>query len=306
VEAVAVALAAVVTVGAELRLLLSAGDEGRQPADIAAAGVRLLLGRLVLLRLLLVLLLLMLLMLLRPPILRLRRAIRLRAAVRLRLLLLLLLRLEILLARDRLGNLRRLAVVAAAFVRSAGIVAGHLLLRRLRLVMRVLLPELFLRRGDEAEVMLGMLMVRFCGDVVAHRSRIAGKLQVFLGDVMGGTADLHVRAVRFINSRQRIMVVVMAAILVVALVVVVAVASPHALVLTVSHHGSPVHRLPVVAAVPPNSLTSTSRYGASGSAGLRRVQRTNPPHQQQQQHQQQQFPATIQPRRRLISRMRVA
>jgi hypothetical protein len=108
----------------------------------------------------------------------------------------LLLLLEILLAWDVLGNLRRLPLIAAAFVHSAAsVVACHLLLRRLRLVMRVLLPELFLRRGDQAKVMLGVLMVGFGGDMVAHRSRIAGELQVFLGDVMGGAANLHIRAV---------------------------------------------------------------------------------------------------------------
>src|SRR5688572_17068077 len=107
---------------------------------------------------------LLMLLLLRPRILRLRRAIRLRRAVGLLLLLL-----EILLALHRLRNLRRLAVIAAAFVRrTAGIVAGHLLLRRLRLIMRVLLPELFLRRGDQAKVVLGVLMMRFSGDMIAH------------------------------------------------------------------------------------------------------------------------------------------
>src|SRR5688500_6336181 len=98
---------------------------------------------------------------------------------------------------------------------------------------------------------------------------------------MGGAADLHIRAVRFINSRQRIVMVV-ATILVVALVVVVAVASPHALVLTVSHHGLPVRRLPVMAAVPPNSLTLTSRHGASGSSRRPAMRPADNPPQQQQ------------------------
>ena len=55
--------------------------------------------------------------------------------------------------------------------------------------------------------MLGVLMVRFGGDVIADRGRVARELQIFLGDVMRGAADLNVRAVQFVNSRQWIVVV---------------------------------------------------------------------------------------------------
>jgi hypothetical protein len=136
--------------------------------------------------------------------------------------------------------LTRLAGIVAAILG----IAVHILLgrRSLRLIVRILLAELLLRRRDQAQIMLGMLMVRFRSDVVADRGGIARELQVFLGDVVRGAADLNVRPVRLVDTRQWI--VVMAAIVmvmaIVIIIVVVAVASAHALVLTVSHHGSPV------------------------------------------------------------------
>jgi hypothetical protein len=86
--------------------------------------------------------------------------------------------------------------------------------------------------------MLGMLEIVFGGDRVAGALGIAGELQIFLGDVVRGAADLHLRPVRFVNPGQRIvMVSATAATAMVALVVPIS--SPHALVLSVSH-GSPV------------------------------------------------------------------
>ena len=43
--------------------------------------------------------------------------------------------------------------------------------------------------------MLGVLVVVLGGDVVAGGG-VARKLQIFLGDVVGGSADFHLRAVR--------------------------------------------------------------------------------------------------------------
>lgn len=96
-----------------------------------------------------------------------------------------------------------------------------LLAAALRLVERLALAELLLRGGDQAKIMLGMLVVIFCGHRVAGSLRVARHLNVFLGDVIGSAANFHLRAVRFIDPCQRIMTF--------------AVASPHALVLTVSH-----------------------------------------------------------------------
>ena len=240
-KAVALAALVVVAVRAELRRLLwrllrlAAGDERRQAADIVAE-IRLLLRLLGRLRLLLILLRL----LLRPRILRLllrlRCAVGLRAAVGLLLRLLLRL-LEILLVRH---PLRGLAGLLVAFVLPSAVVVAGTLRSRLRLVVRVLLPELLLRRSDQTQVMLGVLMVRLGGDVIANRRRIARELQIFLGDVMGGAADFHLRPVRLIHSRQRIVVVVTAVLIVliiIIIIIVIAIASAHALILSVSHHG---------------------------------------------------------------------
>ena len=110
------------------------------------------------------------------------------------------------------------AVVAACRLRCAA------LLRLLLLVIRILLAELLLRRGDQPEIMFGVLVVIFGGDRVSGALRVTRELDVFLGDLLSGAADFHVRAVRLVNSRERIL----------AFAVMVVVTSPHPLV-TVSH-----------------------------------------------------------------------
>src|SRR5262249_14913899 len=87
--------------------------------------------------------------------------------------------------------------------------------------VRVVLPKLFLRRRDQAEVMLGVLKVIFRCHRVTRGLGIARQLDVFLGDVVRSPADLHVGTVGFIDSRKRILAL--------------AVSPPHAFVLTVSH-----------------------------------------------------------------------
>jgi len=96
--------------------------------------------------------------------------------------------------------------------------------------VRIVLAELFLRGGDQAEIVLGVLVVVFSGDRVAGRLRVAGKLNVFFGDVGGISPDFDVGAVRLVNARHRIVILA---------VTVVVVAAAHAFVLTVSHD-SPV------------------------------------------------------------------
>ncbi len=91
----------------------------------------------------------------------------------------------------------------------------------LRLVEGLALAELFLRGSDQAKIMLSVLVVIFGGDWIAGGLGVAGKLNVFFGDMIGRTSDLHLRAIGFIDPRQRIMTL--------------AVASSHALILTVSH-----------------------------------------------------------------------
>jgi hypothetical protein len=57
--------------------------------------------------------------------------------------------------------------------------------------------------------------------------------------MMCGAADLHLRAIRFIDTRQRIVMMPTAAAATTVMALVIPVASPHALILSVSH-GSPV------------------------------------------------------------------
>src|SRR5437764_7184175 len=74
-----------------------------------------------------------------------------------------------------------LAVVAAA----DGLVAAGLLV----------LAELLLGCRDQAEIVLGVLVVVLGGDRVARGARIAGKLEIFFRDVRGRAADLDVGSV---------------------------------------------------------------------------------------------------------------
>lgn len=126
--------------------------------------------------------------------------------------------------RKRLGIARQIGLLLR-FARSvAGLVLAHerlrlvivaiesiigprlpatlaLLLRLLLIVVRVLLAELFLRGGDQAEVMLGMLIVILGGYRIAGPLRVACKLNVFFCDMRCGAADLYIGTVRFINAR---------------------------------------------------------------------------------------------------------
>ena len=76
---------------------------------------------------------------------------------------------------------------------------------RLRIVIGVLLAELFLRGGDQAEIMLGVLIVILGRHRIAGALRVARELDVFLRDVRGGAADFHVGPVQLVDPRQRIL-----------------------------------------------------------------------------------------------------
>jgi len=102
---------------------------------------------------------------------------------------------------------------------------------RTRLEIRVLLTELLLRGCDQAEIMFGVLEIIFSRDRISGRLGIACKLEIFVGDVIGRSANLHIRAIRLINARERILI---------APVVLLITAPAHTLVvvmmlLTVSH-----------------------------------------------------------------------
>ena len=156
-EAVGLAVMAVLALlgGLVMLRLLPAGDEGRQPVDVAFGGCVTLLRRPRLMRLVL---------LMRREGLCVARDIRLRLAR----------------AVGRFASTAhvRLSLVVAVLER---VVARSVALRTGE--VRIVLPELLLRRGDHAIVMLGVLVVVFRRDRVAGRVGIACELEVFLRDV---------------------------------------------------------------------------------------------------------------------------
>ena len=80
--------------------------------------------------------------------------------------------------------------------------------------------------------LMGKVTPDYWGTTAKEFNRIARELKIFLGDVRGGTADLDVGSVRFVDPGHRVLAAPV--VIVVAVIVVVAVAHP-LLVLTVSH-----------------------------------------------------------------------
>ena len=115
---------------------------------------------------------------------------------------------------EAVGNTAKIVVVVA-FVRVLGLV-----LRPDEARLGLLLRQL--RRCDEAEVMLRMLKVTFSHNGIAGRMGVAGKLQIFLCDMMSGAANFNVGPVRFVGPCERIGAFAV-------------VATAHTLVLTWSH-----------------------------------------------------------------------
>ncbi len=104
----------------------------------------------------------------------------------------------LLLDRDKAGLLpeTRKAFLLVAILR------GHFSIGpRLRLI----LTELLLGRGDQTEIMLGMLIVILGGDRVAGRARVARQLHIFFSDVRGGAADLDVRSIGLEHPGHRVL-----------------------------------------------------------------------------------------------------
>lgn len=155
-------------------LRLSAGDERWQAVDVALVfRIRLLRPRLKLLLMLLRLMVLLIVMLL-------ARIVRLRLARGERL------------AADM--GLFTIAVVVTVIGRSH--LAGRLLL-----VIGLTLPELLLRRSDEAEIVLGVLIIIFRCNRVPGALRVTGKLKVLFGDMGRRTANFYVRPIGLVHSR---------------------------------------------------------------------------------------------------------
>jgi hypothetical protein len=185
------------------RLRLTAGDERRQPLDIGVVFD-------------------LLIMLLRTWLILLRLLLRLR---------LILLRLALLLARIKrllLARCEGLAghgrLVALVFVIVIGGIAAGVALLRLKIGLR--LAKLFLSGGDQAEIMLGVLIIIFRSDRVAGALRVARELKVFLGDMRRGPANFYVLPVGLVHSRQRVLMMA---------TTLTPVTTAHTFILTVSH-----------------------------------------------------------------------
>jgi hypothetical protein len=230
----AVTLVVAILPGILPRILLrlsAACYECRKTADILSAFVtalvRLRIRLLLLLMLLLVLrlmLLMMLLLMLRAILdLLITRRKRLRVTRQIRLLL----RLSARSVAWLVLTHERLIVV---FVAIEGVIAGlwlpagraALLMRLLLIVVGVLLTKLFLRGGDQAEVVFCVLIVILSGYRVAGSLRVTRELDVLFRNMRGGAADFDVGTVRLVNAREGILTFAVVA------------SPPHAL-LTVSH-----------------------------------------------------------------------
>ena len=168
-----------------VRLRCAAGDERRQLVDVGrriGAGRRrgVLLARIVGLRVA------------RWIRLRLARSIDLRIARRKGLPLARHIGLRVVSPVARLASHRRRAVVLAVV---ECLVAPPIAFRP---VERLILAILLLRGGNQAKVMLGVLVIIFRRDRIAGGLRIAGELDVFFRDMRCGTADFHIGTVRLV------------------------------------------------------------------------------------------------------------
>src|SRR6266849_1698857 len=121
-----------------------------------------------------------------------------------------------------LPEIREAVALVVAFLRGPFILGARL---------RLVLAELFLRGGDQAEIVFGMLVVIFGGYRIAGRARVARQLHVFFRHMGCGTADLDVGSVGIEHPGHR----VLAAPVIVVVIVVIPVTHPLVVVLTVSH-----------------------------------------------------------------------
>lgn len=181
---VALVVTVLVLAGILLRLA-TAGDECRQAADLLSA----FLAALIWIWLLLILLRLMLRAVMHLLIARRKR---LGIARQIRLLL----RLTRSVARLVLAH-EGLGVVIIAVKSLVGILlaGGALLLLRLLVVIWILLSELFLRGGNQAKIVLGMLVVVLGRNRIARTLRVARELDIFFRYMRSGAANFDVGTV---------------------------------------------------------------------------------------------------------------
>src|SRR5690349_9389477 len=138
---------------------------------------------------------------------------------------------------DRLWAAAVIGIVLAMLARAVGahavptlsiamLIVFAILVRLVADVASLLDSQLRLRRRDDAVVMLGVLQIVLGHDPVARTLCIAGKGGVFLGDLLGGAADLHIGSVTLVAAREGI-----GSPAVIIIVIIIVVAPTHAPVL---------------------------------------------------------------------------
>lgn len=178
---VALVVTVLVLAGILLRLT-TAGDECRQAADLLSALATLI--RLLLIRLRLMLRAVLHLLIARRERLGIARQIRLllrftRSVARL------------VLAHEGLG----VVIIAVKSLVGILLAGGALLLLRLLVVIWILLSELFLRGGNQAKIVLGMLVVVLGRNRIARTLRVARELDIFFRYMRSGAANFDVGTV---------------------------------------------------------------------------------------------------------------
>ena len=178
---VALVVTVLVLAGILLRLT-TAGDERRQAADLLSALATLI--RLLLIRLRLMLRAVLHLLIARRERLGIARQIRLllrftRSVARL------------VLAHEGLG----VVIIAVKSLVGILLAGGALLLLRLLVVIWILLSELFLRGGNQAKIVLGMLVVVLGRNRVARTLRVSRELDIFFRYMRSGAANFDVGTV---------------------------------------------------------------------------------------------------------------
>ena len=178
---VALVVTVLVLAGILLRLT-TAGDERRQAADLLSALATLI--RLLLIRLRLMLRAVLHLLIARRERLGIARQIRLllrftRSVARL------------VLAHEGLG----VVIIAVKSLVGILLAGGALLLLRLLVVIWILLSELFLRGGNQAKIVLGMLVVVLGRNRIARTLRVARELDIFFRYMRSGAANFDVGTV---------------------------------------------------------------------------------------------------------------
>jgi len=178
---VALVVTVLVLAGILLRLA-TAGDECRQAADLLSALATLI--RLLLIRLRLMLRAVLHLLIARRERLGIARQIRLllrftRSVARL------------VLAHEGLG----VVIIAVKSLVGILLAGGALLLLRLLVVIWILLSELFLRGGNQAKIVLGMLVVVLGRNRIARTLRVSRELDIFFRYMRSGAANFDVGTV---------------------------------------------------------------------------------------------------------------